>query len=341
MQAVEKYPTHTIVVCLAKSETEVPLCNMRAVLVKTRPASDLALIQLRTTLFEKRWISLEEYVLRTKSKFSFATPDFKKLTEEGVRLGDGVKIISYGQNSSSTVNLISGEVSGLLRGLSKGKSIPSMVRLNSSFVMSQLGGSVFNASSTLIGITTVVKDKTTPNGLFVSLPLINSFLRDTLGNDYLAKKMPFVLTGKLEGVQAGLISTNICPSFSQRVGNVCRCNSGFYAVGNTCVLGMNYCQIQFGTNARYDDYLRVCKCPTTQGERTCVKAPAPAPAPKPTPAPTPKPPVPAKPATTTAKPFYCPAHASYDAKTWTCVCDKGWTRDVKKNACVAIPAKKK
>lgn len=346
VEVLQKYPSYTTTICVTASEVAAPTCNMRATLLKVKPAVDLALLQVNSVKVGNFWISPEEYTLRTGFKFGFIKPDATVLTTEGVKFGDDLKVLTYTATSTATLTQVSADASGFVRGREKGKSVPYLVKVGTRITNGLGGGGVFTPAGKLVGIPAYNKNATAPNGTFVSLPVINSFLKESLGESYAAKTYPFVLTSALGGVEAGYLKTNSCPNYSQIEGggSVCRCNSGFFAVGNACIAGGAYCPLVYGTNARYDDFLRSCLCPSGSGQSTCVRAPV-KPVTPPTPAkpvtPTPAP-APTKPAPPKVPTFSCPANATYNAKTWACACNSGWVRDLKKNACVAkpLPAKK-
>lgn len=341
-------------ICLSKDETSTPTCNMRATLIAANATTDLALLQINSIQSGNFWTSIEEQILKTGYKFPFISWNQNASASEDIHLGDALKLLSYPAIGNASLGQVNVEVSGFARTLKQGKTAPNLVRVDKKFATNQAGGGIFSASSTLVGVMTFAKDPSGMLGSFTSLPVINTFLRDSLGASYFSKDHQFVLLSSLTGTYNGLLPTNHCPAYAtvEAGSNVCRCNAGFFAVGNTCIVGNAYCSVTFPNKGRYDDYLHTCLCRGADGvEATCVKTPPPVVKPTPTPTstkpvppPGPKPPV----ATTTTKPvvapaptpvathgpqFFCPVHATYNAKTWSCVCDASWSKNTAGTAC--------
>jgi hypothetical protein len=275
-------------------------------------------------------------VLKTGYKFSFADWNKNATTSEDVHLGQTVIGYNYPSTGNVSVQQLSTNISSFARTMIQGKSVPNFVWVDKKFTSSQFGGGIYANSGLLVGIMSSRKDPNGTLGSFTSLPVINAFLQRNLGNNYLDKNHRFVLLSPLNGVYAGTLPTQKCPAYAtlEAGSNSCHCNSGFFAVGNSCVLGTSYCHAVFSPQSRYDDSLRACFCPNgTNGEQFCRKA---------VPMPTPIVPAPIK-TTPTSTPvipptrgtqIFCPAHASYNVKTWACTCDASWSKNIAGTACV-------
>ena len=345
----------TLWICTTKKETDAPLCNMTAVILKNDAGKNLALLEVRRVQIGDTWLMLEEYATKTKFHFTPVTfPLTATTTDEGIHLGDSLKAMYYAKTGASTISFTDLAVSGFDRAIAKNISVPNLVRTSVTFRAGTGGGGVFDASSTMIGIPVFTKEATSTEGDFISTPVINQFLNVSLGKEYVNRKTPFALTGSLLGVSGGVVTSTFCPDYSspEGTGNRCRCHQGFYAVGHACVLGNNYCALHY-PGSRYDIFMKSCQCDNKDGSRVCreaVSTPTPTatkpstPAKQATPV-SPSTPVVAvtrtKPATSTsstsnsspAHPL-CPAHASYNAQTWMCTCDKTFAKNVTGTACV-------
>lgn len=314
-------------VCITKNDIDAPNCPFRARLIDSSESLDLSLLQVTQGNNKGDWMSIEEYVLRTRFAFSPIKTDWTVTSQEGVTSGDRLSVFNFLQSGDASITQTGTQVTGFARTSKNGKSAPALVRVEGASSVQSTGGIFIDTNGTLVGIATKTSTDNANTSSFTSLPLINQFLKKNVGTNYLAKKELFLLNGPLNGVFGGSVQTTSCPMYSTKTsGKTCSCNDGFFAVGNSCVLAQSYCPLVYGKDASYELGLKACLCPEKDGRRICTKNVLP--------------PL-MKPATTVVAPsptktFTCPTNASYNPSSWACECDKGYVRDTKLNACKKV-----
>lgn len=366
VKAWEPFKKQPVTVCPTIDPYSEPRCTMRAVVLKTSPAHDLALLQIQSMYYGDDWMTIEERLLRQ----SFALP-FSRIhataTTESVDLGEELALVGYPSTGGATLTYTKSSVTGFQRRAQKTTTLPWLIKTETKFTNMNIGGAAFTLDGDFVGMPTHASGTKESLGHVISLPVINTFLKEALGNDYVLGKTPLRLREPLVGVQNGVLKASVCPEFANVDGNskTCRCRTGFFAVGNTCIVGQVYCPLRFPGSGTYDGFLKQCLCPTTNGgSETCAM---PKPATKPN-ASTPKPTAETacnatKHATwSTAKkscdctngyhwnknatlceanpkpiaPPSCPALAAYNAAVNACVCTKPYTLNTKKDTCIFV-----
>lgn len=340
------------IVCLAKDEVSLAVCNLEATLLKTNAGSNLALLQIKRILSQNEWRSVEEEKLRTN--FSFSHVSFNKsTTTEAIRLGNTVLVFDYSLTANASLTQNTGHVTGFERRLVKDKSTPYLVKTDISSAQKSFGGAVLNETNELIGIPTMTTGTNNGYAAFTSLPLINAFLKDALTANYINNKLPFVFDGAFNGVLGGTLGGTLCPESARYDTNnkSCTCNNGFFAVGNACILGVTYCQIMYPKQqSSYDIFLKACTCQQNGETRVCpnslkkvikvttsVKpvAPKAATSTKALPPTSTKQIVPA-PKTTSTKVIAKPATSTQSVIELACKKKTGWSYVKKTNTCVPV-----
>lgn len=319
-----KDPHVSVSVCTIKTATDVPECWQKAAIVRRNLNLGLALLQITSLHVGDAWISPEEHAIRTGFRFSYHTPALENQTREDVALGESLSALQYGTVGTSirqqTIN-----VTGFARRTNGKTTQPNLVQFSPKLT-DRSGGVAFNASGTFIGFLTGQER-------FASVPLVNRFLGEALSTKYLERKIPFLLVNEFVGKQNGLLNTRVCPTYAtaDSGSGLCRCNPGFFAIGNSCMVGITYCALAYPGRGQYDAFAKTCTCHNdADGRESC---------PKPTPLnkPAPKPVVPTGPSSPlSSTPFYCPLNAHYDAPSWSCVCNASYTKNNEKTACVTI-----
>jgi S1-C subfamily serine protease len=256
-------------ICIAKDEFSLPTCTFEAALLKTNAGSNLALLQIRRVLSHNEWRSVEEEKLRTGFSFPHVTLN-KSTSTETVGLSDDLFLLDYTLNTQSSITQYIGHVTGFERKTVKDKLVPWVVKTDVVSSLKSAGGAVFNDKNELVGVPTMVTSSSNGYALFTSLPVINAFLKEALGTAYVNNKFSFVFDGSFIGVQGGGLNSTSCPESSHaEAGNkTCTCNNGFFAVGNACILGANYCQIMYPKSS-YDIFLKACTCLVNGETRIC------------------------------------------------------------------------
>ena len=352
-----------MIVCAAKDEVSLPVCNLEATLLKTNAGNNLALLQIKRVLSQGEWRTVEEEKIRNGFSFSHVSLN-KSTTTETLLLSDDLFVLDYPLTRAASVSQNKGSVTGYDRKLVKDKPVPWLVKTSIISNQKSSGGAVLNSQNQLVGLPTATTG--TPNGYasFVSLPVINAFLKEALGPDYLANKLPFVFDGKFNGVHGGVLLSTPCPESSRYEPSTktCTCNNGFYAVGNACILGVTYCQVMYPKRGTYDVFIKECTCQVDGLTQVCpaslkkvIAPPVKPAAPKPTTATTTKavaptstkpigPPVkvtvPAK-ATSTSSvkqttPTAKPATSTSSVIEIACKKKTGWSYLKKTNTCVPV-----
>ncbi len=343
-----KDKTTTATICVSKDEFSVPSCTLEATLLKTNAGSNLALLQIKRVLSENTWHSVEEEKLR--NGFSFAHVALEKsTTTETLALGAEVSVLDYTLGSVSSLTQHTGRATGFERKLVKDKLTPWLVKTDIVSNQKSAGGAVLNQANQLVGIPTMATNTSNGYAAFTSLPVINTFLKEALGQNYLLNKVPFVFDGTFLGVLGGAITSSHCPESSlyDSSSKTCVCNNGFYAVGNACILGATYCQLVYPKQqSTYDIYLKACTCQINGETRICpenlrkrIVIPKPAP---PTSSTTTKSitPTSTKPVVSTTKATTTvsvkPPSPSKTPSEIACQKKSGWTYIKKSNLCVPV-----
>lgn len=334
IRAWEKEKKPPITICATKDVSSEPHCTWQAVVIKSNSALDLALLQVRSIYVDTQWVSVEETILRS----SFAFTPIKSLatsTSEMVGLGDELWIAGYPAAGGATITTNKSSVTGYrMRTLNK-KEVPWMIKSDIIFTAGQTGGAAFDASGRFVGMPAYTTTTANQFGAVIGIPTINAFVKDAIGNAYLLGKLPLLFTQPLIGVQSGSLQTTSCPAFStlEKVSKSCRCDAGFYAVGNTCLKGSTYCELRFPKTGSYDPFVKQCLCPNTKGGVSECTLPKPS-IPKPI----------ATVVTTTPLAILEKAcknvkNGEWNKKTKSCACKSGFSFNSLRSTCTA-PVKK-
>ncbi len=364
VKAWELFKKQLVTICPTIDQYTEPRCTMRAVVIKTSPAHDLALLQIRSTYLGDDWMTIEERMLRQSFAFPF-TKVHTTATTESVELGEELALVGYPSNAGATLTYTKSSVTGFQRRSQKTAFLPWLVKTESKFTSANIGGAAFSLDGRLIGMPTHASGTKESLGQVISLPVMNAFLKEALGNDYVLGNTSPRLREPLVGVHNGALKTLACPEFAsyETSSKTCRCRTGFFAVGTTCMVGQVYCRLRFPGLGTYDGFLKQCLCPSANGgTKTCTL-------PKNTPVPPPIKPTPEAACkaikhsvwSTSKKscdcvtgfrwnknktlcesipkptpPPSCPALASYNTTTKSCVCSNPFTLNTKKDTCIFV-----
>lgn len=268
-------PSFTMLICTTINPAEPPGCGLRAEIQNYWAEADLALLRLtEISVKDIGWISIDEYRLRYGSNPSFLTYvkiDKAMIEEEGVVLTDKIHILGYPGVGGSTITYTEGSVSGFERLSTDEGYIPYLVKTDAQINHGNSGGGAFDSENKFVGIPTLKFDNI---GYLISVSLVNKFLFSSLGNSYLNSSQSDLPTNAFEGVFGGYVEGTKCPQFSTGVYNShsCQCNTGFFAVGNSCIPATRYCSIKGGT---YSYYIQKCEgIPVKQVKESITSAPA-------------------------------------------------------------------
>ncbi len=319
-----KDPHVSLSLCPTKIATDAPDCWLKAAIIRRNTNLGLALLQITSLHVGDAWISPEEHVIRTGFRFSYHTPALENQTREDVSLGESLSALQYGASPTSSIREQMINVTGFLRQPAKKGTAPNLVQFSPKLA-DRTGGVAFNASGTFVGFLSGQEK-------FASIPLVNRFLKEALGTEYLQRKTRFVLTNEFIGTQNGLLSLRTCPAYAtaDSGSGLCRCNTGFFAIGNSCMTGNTYCGLVYPQRGTYDAFAKSCVCHNTQGAESCSKPAA-------LNKPAPKPVSPTGPSSSlSSTPFYCPLNAHYDASSWSCLCNTSYTKNKEKTACIPL-----
>jgi hypothetical protein len=364
VKAWEAFKKQPITICPTTDPFIEPRCTHQAVVIKLSQAHDLALLQIRSVQHNGSWMSIEEKQLRQPQALPFVRIH-PTTTTELVELGEDLAIVGYPSTGGTTLTYTKSSVTGFVRKPNKTASLPWLLKTESKFTSTAIGGAAFTNEGVFVGMPTHTSGTKEALGHVITLPIIISFMKDALGADALLSTRTLLRAEPLVGVQNGDLRTSICPEFATYEGGTksCRCRPGFYAIGSTCMLGQTYCSLRFPGNGTYDGFLKQCLCPNAKGGTSVCALPAPS-TPKPAPAPTPAQLCTAKTNATwnaakkscdcktgyrwnTGKtaceaipkpvpPPSCPALATYNSSTKACVCSKPYSLNAKKDACIFI-----
>ncbi len=366
VKAWEKFKKQPITVCPTIDPYLEPRCTMRAIVLKTSPGHDLALLQIQSIAQSDVWMTIEERMLRQSFAFPFSRIH-TTATTESVDLGEELALIGYPSVGGATLTYTKSSVTGFQRRTQKTSSAPWLIKTESKFTSTNIGGAAFTLAGDFIGMPTHASGTKESLGQVISLPVIAAFLKDALGKEYVQGTSHAYLQAPLVGIQNGLLKTSSdCPEFasSERNSKACRCRPGFFAVGNACILGQVYCPLRFPDKGAYDPFVKQCLCPNAGGGTSVCALPTAPATPKPAPVPTPTQacsaikntvwnatkktcdcktgygwnknktaceglPKPVPPPT-------CPALATYSTTTKACVCTKPYSLNGKKDACIFV-----
>lgn len=322
----EGFKKQPIIVCSTIDPFTEPRCTMRAVVRKASALHDLALLQVQSIHHEDSWMTIEERMLRG----SFSLP-FSRIhttaTTELVELGEELALIGYPATGGTTMTYTKTSVTGFQKRQHSTTTIPWLIKTESKFTSTNIGGAAFSLNGIFLGMPTHTSGTKESLGHIISLPVISTFLKEALGKDYvLGKKIP-ALQGPLVGIHNGKLQTTMCPEFAtlESGGKACRCRAGFFAIGNTCMAGQVYCPLRFSNVSSYDGFIKQCLCPNANGGSTSCTLPKPISPPNPsTPKPTPE--------------AMCAAmkNAAWNAKQKSCDCNAKYRWNAKKTACEII-----
>ncbi len=310
-------------------------------------------------------MSIEEQHLRQPQTLSFVRIH-PTTTTELVELGDDLAIAGYPSTGGATLTYTKSSITGFVRKSQKSTSVPWLIKTESKFTSTAIGGAAFTEDGLFVGMPTHASGTKEALGHVISLPVIISFMKEALGPDALLNTRTLARAEPLVGVHNGALRTSICPEFASYEAGTksCRCRPGFYAVGSTCLLGQTYCSLRFPGKGTYDGFLKQCLCPNAAGGTSACALPTAPATPKPAPVPTPTQacsaikntvwnatkktcdcktgygwnknktacealPKPVPPPT-------CPALATYSTTTKACVCTKPYSLNGKKDACIFV-----
>ena len=259
-----------LVACNPYSEILRPGCGYEAILLKTDSAENLALLQVRNLYINNATVSVEEQRLRNKLSFHFVSFD-KTTTTEAVNIGEAVSLYTFPTTASSSVMQRRGVVTGFSKKLINSSSTAWLVSTDIPTSKNLAGGPVFNAKNQLLGLFLATDTANPGNVSFLSLATLNRFLKSALGTSYLSNQFHFDADYSLVGQEAGLLKTSLCPASASPdpISKTCRCNPGFFAVGNACLLGNTYCSLVYPKGASYDLFLKQCVCPKDGNTTLC------------------------------------------------------------------------
>jgi len=287
VKRAQQYPLdYTLTICSTVTLSSSPSCALHAVVTQTSEQADLALLQVSEVLTKEfGWISLDEYRLRhgkNPQGMSIATLHTTSTNAFPAELGEAVRIFGYTGAGKTMMSFIKADISGFETSLVHGVDLKARMNVDTKIAPGYAGGAVIDAEGRMIGVASA--SSTVPSmGSVTTLPLIGSFLRDSLGSAYVSTthlKLP-----SLEGVFGGYLpKAASCPMFSSldSSSRLCQCDTGFFAVNNTCIVGAVYCKIKGGD---YDSYRQAClniklpakkettKTVTKPAEKPAVKAP--------------------------------------------------------------------
>ncbi len=268
--------TTKALICIAKDERTPPVCNFEATIIKSNPSIDLALLQIQRIHSQGLWRSVEEEKLRAGLSFTRASIE-KATSSEMVRLSDTVYSLDFPTNVSSSVRLKKSSVTNYEQKTVSGKTSPWLIKTDAIATSKSLGGPVFNEQNKLVGMLTNASGTTNGYNSFISLPVLNIFLKETLGINYVNNKFSFVFDGNFSGILGGNLlsmTTANCPESSRydALNKSCTCNNGFFAVGNACILGADYCQIMYPKGSTYDIFLKSCLCQINGESKICPQS---------------------------------------------------------------------
>lgn len=185
---LQDYPDGYLSVCMTVDVTEPPLCFLVVEIVYTWEDVDLALLQIVEVYdYEaEAYISREEFLDKYDTVINHVYFNKQVLFEESVEIGDEIQILGYPGVGGSAITYTKGTVSGFERVLlDDGTYYPYMIKTDASINPGNSGGGAFNSDSLFIGIPSVGTYDMGDMAYIISLPVINLFLTEALGEEYM------------------------------------------------------------------------------------------------------------------------------------------------------------
>lgn len=261
VQRIVDHPSeYVLTTCASPTATSsAPTCTLHASIVQISKLANLALLRVSEVVTpDFGWISLDEYRLRQGANPGVMSVAFLHTTTTNVfpaDLGETVRVFGYGGVGNAKLGFKKMKVSGFETAVVRGSGLKARMNVDAKILPGYAGGAVVDGDGAIIGLASV-SSTAAPLGSVTALPLIRSFLADTLGSAYVSST--HVAFPNLDGVFGGSVPKALrCPTFSSldTSGRVCRCHPGFFAVNNACIVGTVYCKVIGG---EYDAYRQTC-----------------------------------------------------------------------------------
>ncbi len=187
-----------------------PVAGVRVKLVGYNTTFDLGLLRISEINTKDGWVDFAKFLDASKLAAPFVKLD-RFASDEKVDLGATVQILGYPAVGGSSITYTKGSVSGFEDLDVQNVRLPHYVKTDAKVNPGNSGGSAFDDQNNFIGVPTFVAGGAGNIGYLISLPVINYFLNNTLG-------------------QPIEQNTYVCPDLVNGYlgsDNVCYCKQGF------------------------------------------------------------------------------------------------------------------
>ena len=172
---------------------------------------DLALLRISKINTPDGLVDFQEWLTANELVLEYVKLDRFKADDEGAEIGDEVQILGYPGYGGPSITLTKGYVSGFEQLEYEGVFLPYMIKTDAKVNPGNSGGAAFDFYDNFIGVPTAVSGGPGNIGYVVSLPIVNAFLNQILGEPIAN-------------------DTGVCPDLvNGYLGDdgVCYCNPGF------------------------------------------------------------------------------------------------------------------
>ncbi len=197
------YDDSYMLVCMTLSVTEEPVCMVVVDVVGVWETADLALLEIILVYDPEteEMIEKDEFLMKYDVTFNHVNFDKQIWDDENVELGDELQILGYPGVGGTTITYTRGTVSGFERLLTDDGYYPWLIKTDASINPGNSGGGAFDVNNYFVGIPSIGTYEMGDMAYVISLPVINLFLNEFLGDEYMAQNDFAEVPFELEDVQ--------------------------------------------------------------------------------------------------------------------------------------------